>query len=399
VSKYNANRHLLQLARVTVVAVTGVLIALAFGLQGFEHSTAYLYTATGLLCFGLYMAGYGIDLLEARRHWRVVLIAITLGVLAKYVVIAGTAYAVTQDWRYAVIGMAIAQIDPLSVSALNGDKRMSAKTRTVLNMWASFDDPTTALITPVLLGLAAYMGARGLTGDTELKLTITDALPFVIVITIVLWRRLSGRSIPGVARLSKDLRAELRDNNGEGPKTAVTYGVLTLATMVQSPPLSAISGLLIRPLWLGGKIGSLLTNAALYGATLLLGVLLAGGIDLTGGIVLGVATYGSQVVIAWIVVGLSSWTSPRSVRQSSGFSAREVWHLALAQQNGITAIVLALVLQPRLAIAVPSISLAILVVNLLHFGSNWAFDKLIEPRAWPEATSNETAPQSVNANR
>ena len=141
--------QMVQLLLVALVAGVGLAAAVGMNVQDFEHSTLYITIATALLCFGLYMAGYGIDLGEARKHWRIVAVAITIGVIAKYLIIAGVAYVLTRDIRYAVLGMAVAQMDPLSVAALNNNPRMSPRTKTVLNMWASFDDPVTALITPV----------------------------------------------------------------------------------------------------------------------------------------------------------------------------------------------------------------------------------------------------------
>jgi NhaP-type Na+/H+ or K+/H+ antiporter len=382
--------QILQLAVVVFVASVGLIIAIGGNIRGFEHSPAYLYIATGLLCFGLYMAGYGIDLREARRHWRIVAIAITIGVLAKYVIIAGTAYLLTGDWRYVVVGMAVAQIDPLSVAALTNSNRMSARTRTVLTMWASFDDPMTALATPVLLGIAVQVGHQKLATGESIGGMLVDVVPFVLLVLVMagamLWRRF-GRKGQKAAMIGirAQIRDELKEYQGEGPKTALTQAVIILSTAFKNPPTPALFSLVCRPAWLGGRLGALLTSTALYGATFLLGVLLAEGVDWRGGLVLGFATYGSQMIVAWGVVMLSVWIVPTKKR-SAQFSVREIWHLALAQQNGITAIVLALVLQPTIPIAIASVSLAIVVINLTQFGANWLFDMVIEPRVWSQST-------------
>jgi NhaP-type Na+/H+ or K+/H+ antiporter len=328
------------------------------------------------------MAGYGIDLSEARKHWRIVIIAITVGVLAKYAIIAGFSYLITGDWRYAAIGMAVAQIDPLSVAALSNDRRMSARTKTVLTMWASFDDPMTALATPILLGLIAQSGGRMLMSGQSMGAMLADIGPFAAALIgmaiMVLWRR---KQRP--ARfISKQIRDEIAQFEGEGPKTALVQAALITATWLKNPPTAALVSVVFRPAWLGGKFGELLTSTALYGATFLLGVLLAEGVEWRGGLVLGVTTYASQMIVAWLVVWLSALITPTSKKQNT-FSVREVWHLALAQQNGITAIVLALVLQPIVPIAVATISLAIVVVNLTQFCANWLFDTVVEPRFWP----------------
>ncbi|NUR64455.1 MAG: hypothetical protein HOQ47_01735, partial [Streptomyces sp.] len=59
-----------------------------------------------------------------------------------------------------------------------------------------------------------------------------------------------------------------------------------------------------------------------------------------------------------------------------GFPARDRVSLSLSQQNGITAIILALLLEPALPQAVAVIAPAILVVNLLHLGSNALRDRV-----------------------
>jgi len=386
VKKREQAPQIAQLLAVLTVAAIGLAAAVGFTVRGFEHSGVYTTIATGLLCFGLYMAGYGIDLKEARKHWRVVTIAITVGVIAKYLIIAGIAYAITKDIRYAVLGMAVAQMDPLSVAALNSDPRMSRRTKTVLNMWASFDDPVTALATPVLLSVLAGVGGFQLAAGANVNDTLLSLLPFALVTLgaggMVVWRRVGGR-IPATSFFD-DIKKELRTNKAEGPKTAIVHSVLLGATVVRSAPLAALFSLFCRPAWLGGTVGALLTKTALYGATFLLGMLLSGGVDIAGGIVLGCATYLSQMIVAWLVIALSIWITPKNSRQKNErFSVQEVWHLALAQQNGITAIVLALVLQPSISIAVSAISLSILIANLANFIGNGVFDKVAVPRFWP----------------
>ena len=205
---------------------------------------------------------------------------------------------------------------------------------------------------------------------------------------VVLLRR---RNVPTPrVKTVEELRTELRAHQGEGPKTAIVQAIMLVATISRSAPLAAIFSLFVRPSWLSGRLGDLLTKTALYGATFLLGMLLSGGVDVVGGLVLGAATYLSQVIVAWGVVALGVWLTPtKDNEKADRFSVRDVWHLALAQQNGITAIVLALVLQPSIPIAVSAISLAIVVVNIANFIFNEAFDRLAVPRLWPVIPAKE----------
>lgn len=369
--------HLMRLAILVIVALGGWGSALLFGWQGLEHSLPYVLVASALLCFGLYMAVYGIDKVEAKLHWRIVLIAVTFGVLCKYIVIFLSAYAFTTDWRYAVLGMAVAQIDPLSVAALQDDPRMNPKTKTILNMWASFDDPMTALATPFILGIAANIAHAHLYESGDWFDVFKGVLPFAVALLLVgviaLRRRLHD------TRGTRGWVHKLDDDEKTKSAALGVVGLASIPTRLYS--IAAMTGWIIRPKWLGvGRRAELLTNTALYGATFLLGILLAGGVDWVGGIVLGCATYASQVIVAWLVMWFATRISKTERDDDRRLSRRDTWHLALAQQNGITAIVLALNLEPVINGAVAAVSLAIVVVNLLNFVFNWGYDRL-EARA------------------
>jgi NhaP-type Na+/H+ or K+/H+ antiporter len=362
--------HLLRLAVLVLVALAGLGSASIFGWEGLEHSLPYILVASALLCFGLYMAVYGIDKTEAKRHWRVVLIAVTFGVLCKYLVIFLSAFLLTQNWEYAVLGMAVAQIDPLSVAALQDDPRMNPRTKTVLNMWASFDDPMTALATPFILGISANIAHQSFAEGGNWADVLVDILPFAAALLLVGFVALRRRMHE--ARGTKGLVHKIDEN--EKGKNIVAGGVGAAVVPARLYSLAALLGWFVRPKWLGeGRRAELLTNTALYGATFLLGVLLANGVDWKGGLILGVATYVSQILVAWLVMWVSALTS--KTESEHKLSKRDTWHLALAQQNGITAIVLALNLEPFIDGAVAAVSLAIVVINLLNFSVNWVYDR------------------------
>jgi hypothetical protein len=98
-----------------------------------------------------------------------------------------------------------------------------------------------------------------------------------------------------------------------------------------------------------------------YGtAALTLGTLLVGGIDLAAGLILGAAAYGAQIVVGAVLT--------RKLDRVDRIS------LALGQQNGVTAIILALSLEPMFPRAVGLVAPAIVTVNCLHFAANtlWA---------------------------
>ncbi len=370
------NNALLRLAVLVCIALTGLATTLIFGWRGLEYSLGYILLASALLCFGLYMAVYGIDREEAKRHWRIVAIAVTIGVLCKYLLIFGATYLITGDWRYAVLGMAVAQIDPLSVAALSKDQRLSPKTRTILNMWASFDDPMTAIATPFILGATASMTHQQLASGATTTGVLFSLTPFFAALILLLMIFLKRRHNLNVgSRITKRLK------RSEAAQTSFVALVGAIAIPFRLYSLAALAGWFVRPAWLAkGRRAEYSLDVALYGATFLLGILLSGGVDWVGGLALGVATYISQIVVAWLVMWFAATTNKSARDHADHPSKRDTWHLALSQQNGITAIVLALNLEPLIPGAVAVVGLAIVVVNTLHFTVNWLFDRHFDRR-------------------
>jgi hypothetical protein len=80
------------------------------------------------------------------------------------------------------------------------------------------------------------------------------------------------------------------------------------------------------------------------------------GVNVLAGMLLGACVFLAQALTGLII--------------GHGMPRNDRVHLALGQQNGLTAIVLALALQPYLPSAVGIIAIAILVVNTLHISSN-----------------------------
>lgn len=356
-------RQIRQLANLVIIAFAGLAVALFFGWKGLEYSPVYTLIASGLLCVGLYFAVCGIDHAEAKKHRRVIAIAITAGVLLKYLVIASCMFAITRDWRYIVLAMAVTQIDPLSVAALNSSGRLKPHTKTVLNAWAATDDPMTTILTPMALVAAAYLSNGQVNAHIGwLSLTV-NLLPFAIALAIasvIIWKRHHKVSTP--ASMHKN---ELTKNIAVGLSVAIGAPTKLFS-------LPAFVGWFYRPKWTTDEqlVGRILA-ITLGGATFLLGLLIADNHNFGGGALLGLVTFGSQAIAAYCVLGLAS----KFDGKPSLFSRRDKLHLALGQQNGITAILLALVLEPTTQNAVATIGLAIVTINVLHFVCNWIFDR------------------------
>jgi NhaP-type Na+/H+ or K+/H+ antiporter len=362
-----AHTQLGQLALLLVVALFGLGASLAFGWRGVEHSLGYMLLASALLCFGLYMAVFGIEREEALRNWKIVVVAITFGVACKYLLIFGATYIVTRDWHYAVLAMAVAQIDPLSVAALNNDKSISPRTRSIINMWASFDDPMTALLTPLILGLVSNAAHQDLAAGSGWLDVLVDILPFVVALLAVGLLALFRHRF-SLAKLQQKLDGNEK-SKGIG---AVMIGVVAVPFRIFS--LAASAGWFVRVGWLAvGRRAEFALNIALYGATFMLGILLAGGVDWLGGLVLGIATYMSQIVAAWLVRWGASRLERRENRAETFLPHKDTWQVAFTQQNGITAIILALNLESIISGSVAVVSFAIIVVNVLNFSVNSTF--------------------------
>ncbi|MFD0598764.1 hypothetical protein ACFQZ4_46070 [Catellatospora coxensis] len=96
-------------------------------------------------------------------------------------------------------------------------------------------------------------------------------------------------------------------------------------------------------------------------------MLLIDGIAIAEGISLGVAAFAAQTVAAWLL--------------TRGMPRNDRWHLAAAQQNGITAIILALTLQIQFDGVVAVVAPAIITANLLHTAANHLLDRHLRPAA------------------
>src|SRR5690242_18010760 len=88
-------------------------------------TSAYHLVIVSLLAIGLYGSTRDIDLGELRNNRRTVLLALTLGVLAKVVFIATVMLVLYPEPASLVVGVAVAQIDPLAVASAQGRRRMS----------------------------------------------------------------------------------------------------------------------------------------------------------------------------------------------------------------------------------------------------------------------------------
>jgi hypothetical protein len=339
----------LQLRLLAVVLVAW-LAADRLALHDIATTPAYRYATSLLLAIGLYGSTFGIDRAMASQHKRLIFTAVTVGVLLKATLIGGVLFLITRDPLFIVLGVAVAQIDPLSVAAIMDHEHRSPRVKSILAAWASFDDPVTVILVVYASAIATGSFGLGHTGAAAqgiggYGLDLALNLAFAAVAYLA-WRAL--RSAPAwLAAL-------------------VLVGLAAVAVWQFLMLGVAIAGLFVRPAWLAPLVGRI-TTAALFVAGALLGILLVGGVNVGFGVLLGLMAFAAQVVAGALL--------------SRGLARTDRLHLALAQQNGITAIILALRLEVTFAGVVAIVAPAILVTNAVHFVANWLADGRRHSRA------------------
>lgn len=333
--------------------VVGVVCGLVVDTSALVDSGGYLFGAGLLLAVGLYGSTYGIDLRELRADLTGVLAAVTVGVLLKAALIAGVMLLVLRRPEALVLGVAVAQIDPLSVAALGRDGRMSPRARSLLTAWASFDDPMTVLLTLYLAGYAytaaGHSGAPGIAGGGGGGYAVGLGLNAALLagVLLVWW---AGRR---TAALLPDTGSVRRARGAVVVLLVVTMVVLAAARELMLAV--ALAGLVVRSAVVGRVLGRAVGGAFLA-AFLALGLLLAQGVAWWPGLVLGMAAFGAQAVVALGVM-------PLFVR---GLGRGDWIALGLAQQNGITAVLIALTLERDFPGTAATVGPAVITVNVLH---------------------------------
>ncbi|MFJ9894549.1 hypothetical protein ACIQPR_14645 [Streptomyces sp. NPDC091280] len=340
---------------------SGWLLSSVTGIDSVTHSPAYPLIISALLAIGLYGSTSGIDLAEAQGDLRTLLLAVTVGVLAKAALIAPVLWLAAGQPAYMILAVTVAQIDPLSVAALRSRSRMSERGKAVLSIWSSFDDPVTILLTaylaPVALNaLDATTTASALpVSPTAYALTTAGNAGLVAAAGLVWFLLRRGGRPDSPLRTLACLLA--------------LCGLLAAASVYGLMLGVAVMGLFYRPRPLLPALG-LLLRAAYYSALFALGMLLLDGVEPVPGIALGVAAFGAQMAVGWVI----AHDLDRFDRVS----------LALGQQNGVTAVILALALKPAFPRTVAIVAPAIVVVNVLHFAANELWTRRQPPPVEPD---------------
>ncbi len=341
----------MQLLRLVLFILFGLVVASATSTDNLEDSGWYQLVVAALLAIGLYASTFGIDLKEARKHLKIIVSAVTVGVVLKAAVIGGSLALLFQDPFFLILGITVAQIDPLSVAGLMKGSRMSTKAKTILASWASFDDPITVILSlyaPLLVTQLTGMDIGSIAGNSDMGTSLIvyiRELGLNLLLAgsvLVLWLALRYFAKKATTWLASVLVGAVY------VLLAISFSISVLYFMMLG---IALIGLFLRP----PKVAKLVDRVivwALCAAATLLGLLLVGGVDVWKGIALGVAAYSAQVIVGFLL--------------TRGLPKRDRWHISFAQQNGITAIILALLFEPVHPGTVAIVAPAIIVINALH---------------------------------
>ena len=329
-----------QLLLPLLIALTGFGLASVIDISDLPRQPFYESFTYTLLAIGLYGSVYGIQLEELKNNNRIVFRAVTVGVLLKTLIIGGILYLATRQPAAFLLALTVAQIDPLAVAnLLTGDSsHLSDRARTILSAWSSFDDPMTVLLSIyALYFFIPHNGSENLLG--VLSPFFVSLVQNLIFAGLIFW-------------LSRRFK---------GQNTLLTF--LLVACFVVAVYFKWMLGIALIGLFLRPNIKRLpdLISAAFYIAILLLGFLLVNGINWLNGLILALAALLSQVFVGFLL--------------THGLPRVERFYLAFAQQNGITAMILALLFETQLPETVSLVAPAILFINLGYYLINRVLQK------------------------
>jgi NhaP-type Na+/H+ or K+/H+ antiporter len=137
-----------QLLLPLLIALTGFGLASVIDISNLPRQPFYEPFTYTLLAIGLYGSVYGIQPKELKNHNKLIIRAVTVGVLLKTFIIGGILFLAMRRPAAFLLALTVAQIDPLAVANLltEDSSHLSGRARTILSAWSSFDDPMTVLL-------------------------------------------------------------------------------------------------------------------------------------------------------------------------------------------------------------------------------------------------------------
>jgi len=333
--------------------------------------TGYGRAIAVLLAVGLYAATYGISRQELKGNSAVVLAAVTVGVAAKALLTGAFMFLFYRSSASWLLGIAVAQIDPLSVAATLRRSSMSRQAKAILSAWASFDDPVTVLFT-AYLAAPLLNGAAGRPDSGAAPLAPSES-PAAYLLSLAGNGLLVAVALGAWLILRRRQRSRAPRRSMPNAWTALSVAALS-ALIAAAAWVGLFLGIAAVGLFFRPRISALLDRAveiAFFAAAFLLGTFLLGGVDLASGLALGVGAYFAQVVVGAVL--------------TKGLPRRDRVDVAFGQQNGLTAIILALALRPYYPDSVRIIAVAVLTVNLMNIAFGLLFARRRRSATWREA--------------
>lgn len=325
------------------------LLLISFGLLGWvgsvycgigeeiKEAEVYRNALNALLSIGLYASVSGIDNRILSESKYIILSSVTIGVALKILIISAIyflGFPSPMAFLYAVI---VAQIDPLSVATMIGEKSstISDKAGTIIRGWSSFDDPITIVFA---IYIASTIAGNGI-GEGILNIAINLGVSLSLFFIVYICRK--------------------KINKYNSIQFIILGLVFANAIFLDGLLLSALIALIIKPKiilkWMGKVIPYIL-----YIAVILMGMQLTHGIQWSSAILLSISVVVSQVIVGWLL--------------TRGLNMNDSLKICFAQQNGLTAMILALALSTQFPNLIAVIAPSIFIINLIHILSNVSID-------------------------
>lgn len=329
---------------ILIFIMTGFIIGYLFNITDISNSSWIVPISDISLAIGLYGSVYGIDLHKLNQNILVVFHAITVGVILKISIIGGVLWLYMDSPLAFLLASIIAQIDPLSTSALEKNKNLSKDGETILRAWSSFDDPITIMIS-LWLAMFLYIDSAPNFSEVILNSALTFYLNvFMAVIVYFLWKY-------------------LRPLNRKFTCFSLLAISFFLAIYYELFLGLAIIALFVRPPLYG--LEDKIIFMTLIVVSVILGLLLSNGVNLIIGIIIGVLTLLSHAIVAFFL--------------TENMPVHDRFKLSIAHQSGITAISLSLYFMQYDSSIIEYTSVAIITINIGYIILNWITDNFVIP--------------------
>jgi NhaP-type Na+/H+ or K+/H+ antiporter len=322
-----------------IFIIIGIVVGSFIDSKLLINSNYFDTFSSAALAIGIYASVYGIDKEKLLQHIEIIFSVVTIGVIIKISIIGGLLFLITGHQLSFLIATIIAQIDPLSVASLQHKNKLSTDGKTILQSWASFDDPMTIIIS---LWLAMF-----------LLVDVNSNMNDIVQHAAAIFYENIGLAIVSfiICRLLN---------------YKYTYLVIFVVSIIISIIFELFLGLAIIALFVRPSIDDFIDKTvliALLSVSFVTGILIASGVNIYLGILLGVLTVISQIIVSYMF--------------TSKLTKEDKTRLSFAHQSGITAISLALYFSRSDDEIIGIISIAIIFINIFYLLSNYIIDKYI----------------------